>query len=115
MREAALAWAARGFKVFRCLPGRKEPAGEGWRAEATDDALEIDALWGAKDYNVGVLCNDMIVVEMNDMIEGIVGGAPLWPTFRDAAHTASVVEAVLRSQDERRWVTISEVVGELQA
>ena len=78
MRDAALAWAARGFKVFRCLPGRKEPAGEGWRAEATDDALEIDALWGAKDYNVGVLCNDMIVVDCD-----VKGGKPGLASYVD--------------------------------
>jgi hypothetical protein len=78
VREAALAWAARGFKVFRCLPGRKEPAGEGWRAEATDDALEIDALWGAKDYNVGVLCNDMIVVDCD-----VKGGKPGLASYLD--------------------------------
>ncbi|MGO9421344.1 Gfo/Idh/MocA family protein [Roseiarcus sp.] len=57
--------------------------------------------------------NDMIVVEMKDMILGVTEGKPLWPTFRDAVHTASVVDAVLRSQDERRWVKISEIVGEL--
>ncbi len=57
--------------------------------------------------------NDMIVVEMKDMILGVTEGKPLWPTFRDAVHTASVVDAVLRSQDERRWVRISEIVREL--
>ena len=57
--------------------------------------------------------NDMIVVEMKDMILGVTEGKPLWPTFRDAVHTASVVDAVLRSQDERRWVKISEIVREL--
>ena len=57
--------------------------------------------------------NDMIVVEMKDMIQGVAGGKPLWPTFRDAVHAASVVDAVLRSQDERRWVKVSEIAGEL--
>lgn len=57
--------------------------------------------------------NDMIVVEMRDMIEAVAGGKPLWPTFRDAVHTARVVDAVLRSQEERRWVKISEIAGEL--
>ncbi len=55
--------------------------------------------------------NDMIVVEMKDMILGVTEGKPLWPTFRDAVHTASVVDAVLRSQDERRWVPLSEIAG----
>lgn len=57
--------------------------------------------------------NDMIVVEMKDMIEGVLGGKPLWPSFRDAVHTAQVVDAVLSSQTERRWVKISEKAQEL--
>ncbi len=57
--------------------------------------------------------NDMIVVEMKDMILAVTEGKPLWPTFRDAVHTASVVDAVLRSQDQRRWVQLSEIAEEL--
>jgi predicted dehydrogenase len=54
--------------------------------------------------------NDMLVVEMKDMIRGVADGRPLWPTFSDALHTACVVDAVLRSQDQRRWVKLSEIV-----
>ena len=53
--------------------------------------------------------NDMITVEMKDLIEGIAADLPLWPSFRDAAHTAQVVDAVLLSQTERRWVAIEEL------
>lgn len=57
--------------------------------------------------------NDMIVVEMKDMVEGIANYQPLWPSFRDAVHTALVVEAVLTSQTERRWVSVAERAKEL--
>lgn len=57
--------------------------------------------------------NDMIVVEMKDMIRGIIDGRPIWPSFSDAVHTACVVDAVLRSQAERRWVKIAELSREL--
>jgi len=53
--------------------------------------------------------NDMIVVEMKDMIEGVSSGKALWPSFRDATHTALVVDAVLLSQRERRWARIREL------
>lgn len=53
--------------------------------------------------------NDMIMIEMKDMIEAIVANKPLWPSFRDAAHTASVVDAVLKSQMRRCWEKISDV------
>lgn len=57
--------------------------------------------------------NDMIVVEMKDMIEGITNQRPMWPSFRDAVHTALVVEAVLASQSERRWTSVAELAQEL--
>ena len=57
--------------------------------------------------------NDMIVVEMRDMIEGVAADRPMWPTFRDAVHTALVVESVLKSQVERRWVSVQEQAKEL--
>ena len=40
----------------------------------------------------GFSYNDMIVVEMKDMIEGVLGGRPVSRTFRDAVHTALVVD-----------------------
>ena len=69
---AALAWAERGFRVFPLVPGSKKPMNEGWPDMATADAGEINALWRdpvtgwPQDYNVGVLTNDMIVVDVDD-------------------------------------------------
>lgn len=51
--------------------------------------------------------NDMIMVEMRDLIEGIGGTRTLWPSFTDAVHSAQVVEAVMRSQQDRTWVAVS--------
>ena len=58
--------------------------------------------------------NDMITVEMMDLIEGIAADQALWPSFRDAVHTALVVDSVLLSQKERRWVAIEELEKGLQ-
>lgn len=58
--------------------------------------------------------NDMITVEMKELVEGVAAGQPLWPSFRDAVHTALVVDAVLRSQQEKRWVPIKELDQELK-
>lgn len=57
--------------------------------------------------------NDMITVEMKEMVQGVAAGQPLWPSFRDAVHTALVVDAVLLSQQEKRWVAIQELEQEL--
>lgn len=52
--------------------------------------------------------NDMIMVEMRDLIEGICADRPLWPRFSDAVHTAQVIDAVMRSHKERRWTKVDE-------
>ncbi len=62
----------------------------------------------------GIGYNDMITIEMRDMIEGVAGNRAVWPSFRDAVHTALVVDAALRSQAERRWVGIAELETELK-
>jgi len=69
LRRAAVDWAARGFKVFRLVPGAKNPMRKAWYDEATDDQMEVHALWSdpvtgwARPYNIGVDCSTMIVVD----------------------------------------------------
>lgn len=74
--QAALAWAARGFPVFPLAPNSKLPAlGDAWYDYATTDADTIRRMWTdpvmrtERDYNIGVDCSDMIVVDI-DVKEG---------------------------------------------
>lgn len=53
--------------------------------------------------------NDMIVGEMAALIRAIATGAPLWPDFAAGYEAACVVDAMLRSVDERRWVAVDEI------
>jgi predicted dehydrogenase len=52
---------------------------------------------------------DQIIIEARDFLQAISEGAPRWPTFRDGMLVSQIVEASWRSQDERRWVDISEI------
>ncbi|TCV93961.1 putative dehydrogenase [Luteibacter rhizovicinus] len=53
--------------------------------------------------------NEQIVIEMRDFLEAIATGKAIWPTFRDGYEVDRIIAAALRSNAERRWVTIGEV------
>lgn len=80
MRDHALAWAARGFRVFPCIPGKKEPRVKEFYAVASADATTVAAMWSDPvtgwplDHNIGVATDDMIVVDI-DMKKGKDGMA----------------------------------------
>jgi len=69
--QAALDWARRGFAVFPLDEGGKEPVHSAWPEVATRDEDAIRALWTdpvlrvERNYNIGSLCNDMIVVDID--------------------------------------------------
>lgn len=72
---AALSWADRGFQVFPLHENSKEPAHTEWVSQATTDKDIIRAIWTdpvlktEKNYNIGCLCTDMVVVDI-DVKEG---------------------------------------------
>lgn len=53
--------------------------------------------------------NDMIVGEMAALIRAIETGAPLWPDFAAGYEAACVIDAMLKSVEERRWVAVDEI------
>lgn len=66
----ALSWARRGFKIFPCIRHSKKPAVSGFELIATQDenvirAWWIDPLGRDLDHNIGVLCNDMLVFDLD--------------------------------------------------
>ena len=53
--------------------------------------------------------NDMIVSEMAALVRAIDTGGPLWPDFAAGYEAACVIDAMLKSVDERRWVAVAEI------
>lgn len=80
MRDHALAYAARGFRVFPCIPGSKEPRVKRFYEAATAERDAVHAMWTdpvtgwALDHNIGVDTTGMIVVDI-DMKDGKDGMA----------------------------------------
>jgi len=50
---------------------------------------------------------DQIIIEARDFLQAIETGAPVWPTFQDGLEVSKVVYAVLKSSEEKTWVSIS--------
>lgn len=69
--QAALAWAERGFSVFPLTPRHKTPIHDDWPSVATTDLDTIRRMWTdpvlrtEREYNIGVLCSDMVVVDVD--------------------------------------------------
>jgi predicted dehydrogenase len=58
---------------------------------------------------VGLGYNDQKIVEARDLVVAVATGQKAFPDFRFGLEVNRVVDAVLRSVDERRWVRISEI------
>jgi predicted dehydrogenase len=54
----------------------------------------------------GLGFNDQKIIEVRDLVEGIVNKRPMWPDFRAALEVDKVNAAAERSFLERRWVSI---------
>ena len=58
----------------------------------------------------GLGFNDLKVIEVRDLIEGLAGTGPApWPDFREGYEVQRVVDAVVRSHGERRWIDVASV------
>lgn len=54
LKSAALAAAARGWRVFPLRPGTTTPAVQNWQQKATSDPEKINTAWDHGPYNVGL-------------------------------------------------------------
>lgn len=55
--RSALWYARRGWRVFPCIAGRKEPSVKAWQAQATTDLAQIETWWRVRpDSNIGIAC-----------------------------------------------------------
>nr|WP_240457828.1 hypothetical protein [Halomonas socia] len=50
--------------------------------------------------------NDQKIIEIRDLVEGIVGGRPLYPDFREAWRVNRIIDAIEVSHYEGCWVGV---------
>lgn len=54
----------------------------------------------------GLGYNDQKIIEVRDLVEGIINHRPLYPDFREAARVNRLIDAIERSDQARQWVTV---------
>ena len=59
--------------------------------------------------NLGFGYNDMKLVEVRKLVEGIAGDGDLWPDFAVGHQIQRTIDAVIASHEQRRWVKVSEI------
>lgn len=75
MRDQAVAWAERGFRVFPCIAQSKLPRVKEFYDVATSDPKAVFDMWSdpvnhwPQDFNIGVSTDNLIVVDI-DMKKG---------------------------------------------
>ena len=85
---------------------------------ATDGWTEVTAGPAHKDYagfcpapahQLGF--NDVKTIEVADIVRSLAAGERFLPDFREAAEIQAVIDAILRSASERRWVSVDELAS----
>jgi len=107
--RAALAHAARGWRVFPLRAGDKRPAIKDWEARATCDSARIRRAWLRHPrLNIGIACgpSDLVVIDLDTSDHGSVRPAE-WdrPGIRDGV---DVLAALAANHDQPLpWETLS--------
>lgn len=57
----------------------------------------------------GIGFNDQKTVEIRDLIEGIALGKDMWPDFTEGWKVSRILDAILCSHQEKRWVNVTEI------
>lgn len=106
--KGSLAFTQERMNELRLYAAGQKPGREGYKTLVTDpNHPPYGAFCPAPGHQLGF--NDMKVIEVRDLLLGVAGRAKAWPDFREAWEIQRVLEAVARSDAERRWVRIDEV------
>ena len=106
--KGSLAFTQERMNELRLYTTGQKPGREGLKTLMTDpNHSPYGAFCPAPGHQLGF--NDMKVIEVRDLLLGVAGRAKAWPDFREAWEIQRVIEAVTRSDAERRWVRIDEV------
>jgi predicted dehydrogenase len=106
--KGSLAFTQERMNELKLHTAGQAPGREGYKTIVADpNHPPYGAFCPAPGHQLGF--NDMKVIEVRDLLLAVAGKGKAWPDFREAWEIQRVIDAVVRSDAEHRWVRIEEV------
>lgn len=104
--HASIAWDLHDLHRLQYFDHRDEGIVRGWRSvHVSDGDQPYMGKWWVPGLQIGY--EHSFVHQVADFLAGLDSGKPASPTFRDAQETQLVVDAVLSSAKERKWLSVA--------
>jgi predicted dehydrogenase len=103
--NASIFWDLHDLHRLQYFDHRDGGLTRGWRSiHVTDSEHPYMAKWWVPGLQIGY--EHSFTHQVADFVEGVAKGEPAQPTFRDALRTQRVLDAILESAKDGRWVKV---------
>ncbi len=104
--NASIFWDLHDLHRLQYFDHRDEGIVRGWRSiHVSDGDHPYMGKWWVPGLQIGY--EHSFVHQVADFVAGVEKGQPAMPDFRDALRTQFVLDAILQSASEGRWVTVA--------
>jgi predicted dehydrogenase len=104
--NASISWDLHDLHRLNYFDHRDQGIVRGWRSiHVTDGDHPYMGKWWVPGLQIGY--EHTFVHQVADFLEGVAKGKPAQPDFRNAYETQLVLDAVLQSAREQKWVTVA--------
>jgi predicted dehydrogenase len=104
--NASISWDLHDLHRLNYFDHRDQGIVRGWRSiHVTDGDHPYMGKWWVPGLQIGY--EHTFVHQVADFLEGVAKGKPAQPDFRNAYETQLVLDAVLQSAREQKWVMVS--------
>src|SRR5205809_1014447 len=105
--HASICWDLHDLHRLEYFDHRDQGLTRGWRSiHVTDGDHPYMGKWWVPGLQIGY--EHSFVHQVADFLEGVAKGKPAQPDFRNAYQTQLVLDAVLTSAREGKWVTVNQ-------
>src|SRR5213596_1118420 len=105
--HASIFWDLHDLHRLQYFDHRDEGTLRGWRSiHVTDGDHPYMGKWWVPGLQIGY--ESSFVHQVADFLEGVASGKPAQPTFREAYRTQLVLDAILDSAKDGKWVKVGQ-------